>query len=344
MRAFIAEAEERNREENRKRLFFGTGGLAFVLMTGFGAAPLGLIPLLPLVLLLFGMQAAFSQLKSRFIDGSKVPNIWREHVVSTARQVSIGVWPGSLFATLVFAIPYHAAWLQWAARMAAQVAVEYQKHGMIQDQSEALARAAQVEPLESLIVEISYATVLGAFTLGFLTLLFGQTQMPNLRAVLSPAPSIVNVMVGSIFGGVLSGLFVGPIVTLYFGQLARPELTPMYFLPGAILGSAILAFSIVNELERLSLRRALTGSLGVVVALAIGAGAAATMFGTLLFFGATQAVIAWMESNAQSNFVLAAGGAIYGIPVGIVLGIVIGVAVLLTERWSGKLIFDAAGL
>ena len=56
----------------------------------------------------------------------------------------------------------------------------------------------------------------------------------------------------------------------------------------------------------------------------------------LFFFGATQATIIWMESNAQSELVLAAGGAIYGIPVGIVLGIVIGLAVLLTERGSEK--------
>jgi len=51
-----------------------------------------------------------------------------------------------------------------------------------------------------------------------------------------------------------------------------------------------------------------------------------------------------MESNAQSELVLAAGGAISGIPVGIVVGIVIGLAVLLTERWSEKLVADAVKL
>ena len=202
----------------------------------------------------------------------------------------------------------------------------------------------QVEPLESLIVEISYATVFGAFTLGFFTLLFGQNSGTKFESGRIPRSKHRQFDGRVNIWWCLIRPFCRTNREFYFGRLDRPELFPLYFLPGVILGSAILSFSIVNELERLSLRRALTGSLGVVVALAIGIGAAVIVFGTLFFSGATEAVIAWMESNAQSNFVLVAGGAIYGIPVGIVLGIVIGVAVLLTERWSRNVTSDEGRL
>jgi len=87
----------------------------------------------------------------------------------------------------------------------------------------------------------------------------------------------------------------------------------------------------------------LAGSVAVVGALAIGMGAAVTMFGTCSSSAQHKRLSFGWSPTPKANW-LAAGGAIYDIPVGIVLGIVIGLAVLLTERWSEKLVADAVKL
>ena len=237
----------------------------------------------------------------------------------------MGVLPGSLFAALVIAIPYHSAWLQ-AAKNQSLTAVE------------------QVDPLESVIIEISYTTVFAAYILGFLTLFFAKVRLSNWKVAFSSAPSAANVLTGSVFGGVLCGLAVAPIATLYFGRMDRPEVTPVYLLPGEILGSAILVFSMVNELERLTVSRVITRILSVIVALMIGAGAATIIFGALFYFGTTEAVMNLIQYYGEESWVLATGGAIYGIPVGVVLGIVIGEALLLTNKWAGRPVSDAVEL
>ena len=87
-----------------------------------------------------------------------------------------------------------------------------------------------------------------------------------------------------------------------------------------------------------------TSGLAAIAALACGLVAALVIFGTLYAAGAVGAVLAWMEHNASNDMVLAAGGAIYGIPVGIVVSIGIGTGLLLTERWSREPTFKGAKL
>jgi Caspase domain len=282
-----------------------------------------LLPMISLGILLFGMQSAYSRLRGQFFDGLNRVNDWREHTIATAQRGAMGGFLGALLTALLIAAPYYWAW-----------------------QNVAMMRPHQVdnlEPLGDVMVEITYATVFGACVLGFLTLFFARVRLSKRKVVLSSTPSVVWVIAGAVFGGALSGLIVAPIVTVYFGRLARPEVTPVYLLPGSIVGSAILVFSIVNfDLERLSTRRLWTSGLAAIAALACGVMAGGVIFGALYAAGAVGSVIAWMEHNARSDIVLAAGGAIYGIPVGVVLGVVIGAALLLTERWSGKPVFNAA--
>jgi hypothetical protein len=79
-----------------------------------------------------------------------------------------------------------------------------------------------------------------------------------------------------------------------------------------------------------------------MVALACGVGAAVVLFGGLFATGAIRTILGWMQHNAEDSTILAAGGAIYGVPFGIVLGVVIGAGVLLTEKWTGIPVFYAA--
>lgn len=76
----------------------------------------------------------------------------------------------------------------------------------------------------------------------------------------------------------------------------------------------------------------------------IGAGAATIIFGALFYFGTTEAVMNLIQYYGEESWVLATGGAIYGIPVGVVLGIVIGEALLLTNKWAGRPVSDAVEL
>lgn len=122
-------------------------------------------------------------------------------------------------------------------------------------------------------------------------------------------------------------------------------MTPLYLLPGIIIGSAVMVFSLVNELYDLSIRRVLTGILAVFVAMMSGLGAAAVIFGALYFLGVTGTINTWTEGYvANGNSLELAMGAIYGIPIGLVIGVVIGLAILLTERWSGTPVEAAAKL
>jgi hypothetical protein len=96
------------------------------------------------------------------------------------------------------------------------------------------------------------------------------------------------------------------------------------------------------DLKSFSPYRLWTSSLAAMAASACGVGAAGVIFGLLYATGAIGLITAWMENNFDSIMVLAAGGAIYGVPAGIVLGVVVGAGVLLTERWTGMRVFDAA--
>jgi hypothetical protein len=128
---------------------------------------------------------------------------------------------------------------------------------------------------------------------------------------------------------------------MYFGRLERPEMPPYLLLPGSVVGTSIIIFSIVNfDFERLSGHRILASVKASLATLGIGVSAAIAVFGPLYLMGVVQAVTAYLENHFGDMAAMAKGGAIYGLPVGIVLGIVIGAAVLLTERWSRKPILD----
>jgi hypothetical protein len=152
--------------------------------------------------------------------------------------------------------------------------------------------------------------------------------------------SPVRILAGTILGGALSGILTASLVMLHFAKLNRPMVTPLLLLPGSVIGTAVIVFSIVNfDFERLDLRRLLTGIAASFASILIGALVSGVLFGILYYSGAEYALIAWIKMDASSDIRLLSGGAIYGLPVGIVLGLIIGLTMILTERWSGKPVF-----
>ena len=155
---------------------------------------------------------------------------------------------------------------------------------------------------------------------------------------LAPGTSAMQLLMGSVVGGIITGIVIAPLVTLYFGSIPdRPMLTPDYLLPGSVLGASFIVFSIINfDFERLNSRRVWTSACSSILAVMGGAIAAGITFGPLYVIGLVDAVQSWLHDNSENTVDLLAGGALYGIPVGLVLGLVIGIAVICTERWSRR--------
>jgi uncharacterized caspase-like protein len=275
------------------------------------------LPLICLAILLFGMQSAYSRLRGSLdteLDGQITVF---DHLKNSLQKGSLGGYLGSFFAGLGIGIPYY---LNWANYDASQPGI-YDR----------------LEPLGALLLEITVATALTACILGSLSLFFMRAGWMSWRFVLSPNRSALRTVAGSIIGGILTGLLVGPALTVYFGLKSRPDMVPMLLIPGGLFGSGFIIFSIVNfDFERLTLRRIRSSVLAALAALGMGIVVATVVMGFLSVVGAVRADTNWLHQHSHDYWVLAAGGAIYGIPVGAILGSVIGAAITLTEKWSEK--------
>jgi hypothetical protein len=190
-------------------------------------------------------------------------------------------------------------------------------------------------------IEITIATTLTAILLGTLTLFWARAGLGRAGVVMSENRSWLRILAGAICGGGLAGMIAAALLMMYFGRFGRPQMTPGLLLPGSVVGTSIIIFSIVNfDFERLSSRRIWASAQASLAALCIGVAATGAIFGPLYLLGIVQAVTTYLEDNQDDMAAFAKGGAIYGLPVGIILGIVIGAAVLLTERWSRKPVLD----
>jgi hypothetical protein len=270
----------------------------------------GVLPLLSLSILLFGMQSVYSRLRGNFQIGQDKRATVRDHLIVSLQKGSFGGYLGSFIASLGVSIPFYAT----------------HRDGF-----------HPPVPLGVVVLEIAVATALIGCVLGFLSLFFSRAQIGPKGFKLTDNPSHMRTIIGSAVGGALAGALVAPILMLYFGRMFRPQMTPTFLLPGGILGASIFIFSIVNfDFERLNRRRLETSALGAIASVLCGALTAAIIFGPLYFLGIVTRVIHWLEINSGDNAIMIAGGVIYGLPVGVILGIVIGVAIILTQWWSGK--------
>ena len=267
------------------------------------------LPIASFLILMSGTQSVYGRLRGTNYEPSE--SSLRRNVLGSLTKGVIGGFLGSLACSLFLSVPYYWEW------------------------------SRQVEPPETfgqLYLEITYATIFAACVLGALTLSGALICLSSLREPTSYRARSSRILLGSASGGVAAGLIVAPVLTWYFGTMSdRPVMTPGLLLPGSIVGSSLLVFTIINfDLDRLSFRRVWTSAFASFVALLAGIPVALLIFGPLYLGGVVDAVIEFLEANYDSVRTLLAGGAIYGAPVGLILGVVIGVAVILTQAWSGK--------
>jgi hypothetical protein len=266
------------------------------------------LPAFSLIILLFGVQSVYSRLLGNVysnIDHS--PTMWN-HLIACLQKGILGGYLGALPASLIISAFYFESWNEPS------------------------------EPFGKVLVEITVATALTASFLSVCSLFFARVSFGFKGFMLSSNRSAERILIGAGAGGIVAGMISGALLSAYFGLIQdRPQMRPLLLLPGAVIGSSILIFSIVNfDFERLTSRRVWTSFQGALAALGGGVAIAAIVFGILYATGVVGRVIRFMEADAQNAVILGVGGAIYGTPVGLILGATVGLAIVLTERWSGK--------
>jgi hypothetical protein len=267
------------------------------------------LPVASFLILMSGTQSVYGRLRGTTY-GVRRPSL-RRSVLGTLKKGATGGFLGSLACSLFLSAPYYWVW----------------------------SRA--MEPPETfgqLYLEITYGTAFAACVLGACTLTGSLICLSTRGEPTSSLARFSRVLLGSALGGVVTGLIVAPCLTWYYGSIPdRPEMTPWLLLPGSIVGSSLVVFSIINfDLERLSSRRVWTSGFASLCALGAGIPVAFLIFVPLYLFGIVSAVTRFLEANYDNAQGLLEGGAIYGAPVGLVLGLVIGFAVILTQAWSRK--------
>lgn len=269
------------------------------------------LPIISLCILLFGAQSVYSRLRGRYVraaDGATTA--WR-HLATSGQKGILGGYLGASLSALLLSFLYYIQW---------------DRH---------------YGEFNSVPLEITVATALTGAFLGMLSLLCARASLGPRGLVVSENRSPMRILLGTICGGGLAGLIAAPLITMYFGRFARPEMTPDILLPGTMLGTSIFIFSVVNfDFERLSARRIWASVKASLAALGIGVLATGVIFGPLFQLGVVAAITKYLEGNSGNMVAMAKGGAIYGFPVGIVLGLVIGAAVIFTERWSQKPVLE----
>ncbi|MEH3061548.1 MAG: caspase family protein [Methylobacterium radiotolerans] len=295
----------------------------------WGALALSMaLPAVALCILLTGMQSAYTRLKGQFEDTEETSFTVRDHFRLCLQKGVAGGFLGALIGSFPISVPYYDAWLREVAAC---------------DCYDAPGSLGQT------MAEVAVATALVAGLLGTLSLFWTRVRWSNGRLALLSSRTRPQTLVGAACGGVAAGLVAGPLLVMYFGRLSRPPVTPDRLLPGAIIGSSILIFSIVNfDFERLSRRRIVTSFRAAFAAPAVGGLATLAVFGPLYVSGivelVTDALVARVDviravfagSGPEDVAVVLGGSMAYGLPTGLVLGVVIGVAIILTERWSTK--------
>ncbi len=188
-----------------------------------------------------------------------------------------------------------------------------------------VARTTDLPAFGQLLTETTIACVIIGLLLGVLTLSTAE-WFEKLRVRWPQRGRFINPFTGAVVGGIIAGVIIGPWVTLYFGWQNRPFVLPHILLIGAIPGTAILIFSILNyTLERINLAalgRSLLASLGAVVVVGVIAGGLGLLF--------QQLIQKLADGVPQDPIAILIAGLPYGVAVGIALGSVFGLAYI----WS----------
>ncbi len=149
---------------------------------------------------------------------------------------------------------------------------------------------------------------------------------------------------GAMIGGLVAGIVVGPLVTVYFGAQDRPFLQPQLLIVPSILAVALTAFCVVNyRLETFTAARVGRSFLGALLGTLCGAAVLGAVVGVLYITGFIDGVLIWAADVYYDNYdlgyaawqrygALMLAGLPYGMVFGLGFGVLIAVTRLITER------------
>lgn len=146
------------------------------------------LPVGSLAALLFAAQTVYSRLRGN-VGWDDSGNLrLSSHFAACLRRGLIGGYLGALIAAVPLCVPYYAAWEE------------------------------PDESLGQLLLEGTLSIAFAACTLGFLCTFFALLRYREVGIRVGTGASIFRTMRGSIIGGIIAGLAIAPIVTLYFGS------------------------------------------------------------------------------------------------------------------------------
>lgn len=187
--------------------------------------------------------------------------------------------------------------------------------------------------LATLLVEITIAGIFISVPLGVLSVAVSNRLARSAAAGKDVARAQ---LVGATLGGVLTGGFVAPIVTMYFGRyLQRPFVEPGANVIVAAATVVIIGFVISNySLERFSVDRVRRSILASLIGMAICCAILGPVVWGLYAVGFIDHTFQWardgftdrMHPLLQRYGYLAAAGLPYGLVFGAALGLMIGVS------------------
>jgi hypothetical protein len=264
-------------------------------------------------LFMAGLQRAYQLLRGVFMDSLAAAPFGKgpEGFQVPWRRGLFGGFFGGIIAAPIITTAYYYAW-------------------------KAAGWEDPLPPFGLLLTEITIASIIIGVLLGLLALFFAE-YFNHLRAKSPSPPRIINAFTGAVLGGFIAGIICGPWTTLYFGLQDRPFVVPHILLLGAIPGTAVMIFAILNyTLEKVNLRRL--------------ARSGAASLGSVLIVGAVAGTLGWvmrdviqgwadyvqhMADNVWHKWAtILIAGFPYGIVIGLILGTVFGLTLVAMNSWE----------
>lgn len=284
---------------------------------------------------LFGIGRAYRRVRG------ETPEWQREGAFNLFKWSSAGSYGavggtlGGIIASALVMVPY---WFDWRHEDEYWVVLEADCPGYHWAH---FATPVDCPRLAQLLVEGSLAGIYILAALGFFSMHFIEWATRGKPARFFELPRPAMILGGSMLGGLLAGIVVGPVITAYFGQFDRPFLEPNFVIPFSVVSVAVMAFCISNyRLETFTGRRLLRSTAGALVGTISAGVALALMVGLLALTGFIQSVVSWAHDGFwdttkplfQRYLYLISAGLPYGMVFGLGFGVLIAATKVFTER------------
>ena len=291
-----------------------------------------------IAIFLFGVGRAYARVRGEEPEWQRAGEFKLFKWSSVGSFGAVGGVLGGIIAHPIVMLPYWRAWRTSAVDERVLDAMCAERHWADPSLPEICPRLGQLFA-EGSLVGIFILTVFG-----FLAMHCCEWMTRGRPAMFFGARRPVLLIAGTMFGGVLAGIFVGPFITAYFGSFDRPFLEPDFVIAPSIIAVALMAFCVVNyNLETFTparLARSFLGALAGTVCAGVVLGA---IVGLLYLVGFIQAVFSWANegfydyeglgtpAHIRYGYLIIAGVP-YGMVFGLAFGVLIGTTRLVTER------------